>query len=249
VRLRRLQKHWEAFARRDPLWAILTSPGRDGNRWDPEEFFRSGIDEVAALMRYVASLGVALPRRRALDFGCGVGRLTRALARHFDEAWGVDISPSMIRQARQWSQGEACRFVLNETSDLRQLPDGHFDLVYSNIVLQHIPPRHARRYLRELVRVTSPGGLLIFQLPVGPRPGTAAPARLKARVKARLPAPLRSAWDGLRRWREFPRMDMHGTPREEVERIVRDAGGRVVDVLPDQSAGTAWPGFRYCVTR
>jgi SAM-dependent methyltransferase len=231
------------------MWAILTAPGRDGNRWDPEQFFRSGIDEVAALMAYVASLGVELPRRRALDFGCGIGRLTRALARHFDEAWGVDISPSMIRQAREWSRGEACRFVLNETDDLRQLPGAHFDLVYSNIVLQHVPPRHARRYLRELVRVLSPGGLLVFQLPAGPAAAGPAPAGLKARVKRLLPAPLRTAWDALRRWREFPRMDMYGLPREEVTRVVEDAGGRLVDVLPDESAGPAWPGYRYCVTR
>jgi len=232
------------------MWAILTSPGRDGNRWDPEEFFRSGSDEVAAVMAYVASLGVELPRRRALDFGCGVGRLTRALARHFDEAWGVDISPSMIRQAREWSRGEPCRFVLNETNDLRPLPGGHFDLVYSNIVLQHVPPRHARRYMAELVRVLSPGGLLIFQLPTGRAAGPAGPAvGLKARVKVLLPEPLRSAWDVLRRWRQFPRMDMHGMPREDVARVVEDAGGRLVDVVPDLSAGPAWPGFRYCVTR
>jgi hypothetical protein len=44
-------------------------------------------------------------------------------------------------------------------------------------------------------------------------------------------------------------MDMYGLPREEVTRVVEDAGGRLVDVLPDESAGPAWPGYRYCVTR
>ena len=248
MRLKRLQKHWDAFGEQDPLWAILTRPDKKGNRWDRNEFFRSGALEVEGVMAYAASLGVRLRRRSALDFGCGVGRLTAALAAHFEEVVGVDIAPSMIRRAREWTTNERCRFVLNETDDLRPFEDGRFDLVYTNIVLQHIPTRHVRRYLGEFVRVLAGGGLLIFQLPAGPRP-TGGAASLKARLKSRLPAPVRAAWDTLRRRGEFPRMDMHVMPPDEVKQVVDKAGARVLDIVPDQSAGPSWLGYRYCVTR
>lgn len=62
-----------------------------------------------ALIEYVRSLNIDCPRKHALDFGCGVGRLTQALAAHFDEVTGVDISPSMIKLAKKYSRhGDGC---------------------------------------------------------------------------------------------------------------------------------------------
>ena len=52
--------------------------------------------------------GSPAARRSALDFGCGIGRLSQALAEHFDQVYGVDISPKMIELARAaQSQGRA----------------------------------------------------------------------------------------------------------------------------------------------
>ena len=39
MELERLQEHWNAFGEQDPLWAILTEPGKRGGAWDLEEFF------------------------------------------------------------------------------------------------------------------------------------------------------------------------------------------------------------------
>jgi tRNA/tmRNA/rRNA uracil-C5-methylase (TrmA/RlmC/RlmD family) len=70
-------------------------------RLEQHEFFDIGIIEVAALMKHVERLGHPHQRERALDFGCGLGRITRALAQHFDESVGVDISEDMVRRARE----------------------------------------------------------------------------------------------------------------------------------------------------
>ena len=80
MNIKELKKHWNRFGETDPLWAILTQPDKKGNRWKLDEFFRTGEGEVATIMDYVRSLGINLRRSRALDFGCGVGRLTQALA-------------------------------------------------------------------------------------------------------------------------------------------------------------------------
>src|SRR4051812_46865197 len=89
---------------------------------------------------------------RALDFGCGVGRLTQALARHFTHVTGIDISEQMLDLARQYNRhGERVEYALNTRPDLSQWPDHTFDFVYSIITLQHMEPVYARRYIAEFV--------------------------------------------------------------------------------------------------
>jgi SAM-dependent methyltransferase len=161
-----LQRNWNAFGRLDPFWAILTDPSRRGNKWDPAEFFATGQEEVAALFEHAARLGVPAQRTRALDFGCGAGRLTQALATYVESAVGVDIAPSMIDLARRHNaHGSRCHYQTNSRPDLVDFPNGFFDIVYTGRVLQHMEPRYAELYVREFVRVLSPGGYLSFDLP------------------------------------------------------------------------------------
>ena len=166
VELDDLQRHWNEWGRRDPYWAIISRPDRRGNRWDLDEFLRTGTDEIDELLKWLRELHVEFTPGRALDFGCGVGRLTQALARTFAECDGVDIAPSMIEQANELNQfGDRCRYHVNDRDDLALFPDGVFDLVYSDIVLQHIAPEFSAAYVREFTRVLAPGGVVVFQLP------------------------------------------------------------------------------------
>jgi len=155
-------REWEDLARLDPLWAILTEKGKQFGGWDRSEFFASGKREIDALMR---SVGFNVGNGgRALDFGCGVGRLSRALGDYFAEVCGVDISEEMIRLARKYTP--SCMFLLNQNDNLRLYRDDFFDFIYSNIVLQHQPTQEvAKAYIREFVRVVKPGGLVVFQIP------------------------------------------------------------------------------------
>jgi SAM-dependent methyltransferase len=164
--LRDLQRHWDAFGRLDPFWAILTDPARRGNGWDPERFFATGREEIGAHLQEAARLGVPRARGRALDFGCGAGRLTQALADHFDETVGVDVAPSMVALARRHNRHDArCTYVVNGAPDLGVLGDTRFDLIYTGRVLQHIEPRYAAAYITEFVRLLAPGGYLSFDVP------------------------------------------------------------------------------------
>ena len=169
VDLDELQRHWNEWGRRDPYWAIISRPDRRGNRWDLEEFLRTGVDEIDELLAWLRELGVTVRPGRALDFGCGVGRLTQALARTFAECDGVDIAPSMIERAGVLNQfGEKCRYHVNDRDDLALFDDGTFDLIYSDIVLQHIAPQFSAKYVKEFTRVLAPGGVAVFQLPSHP---------------------------------------------------------------------------------
>ena len=87
--------------------------------------------------------GLAVPRRRALDFGCGVGRLTQALAEAFDRCDGVDISASMLdrRAANTAGIPTAVSFIGTQRRVFHCSRMGTFTFVYSTLVLQHMAPR------------------------------------------------------------------------------------------------------------
>jgi SAM-dependent methyltransferase len=164
---RMIEQHriWEAWAQADPLWAILSDPSRKGRKWNPREFFASGVHDVDQVLEQLEARSIRPRRGRALDFGCGVGRLSQALGARFDRCDGVDISETMITLARDFNQhGDRCRYHVNKASDLSQFADASFDFVFSMIVLQHNPPELAERYISEFLRVLSPGGVAVFDM-------------------------------------------------------------------------------------
>jgi len=242
LNLKALRKHWDLFASRDPLWAILTHPDRKNRGWDKREFFETGVWEIRRSLEQVEALVPSLRKRQALDFGCGVGRLTQPLAQHFEQVYGVDISASMIRQAKDYNQhGDRCQYVVNQTDDLRIFTDQNFDFIYSNITLQHMPPRYSRRYIAEFMRVLAPGGALLFQIPSTARE---AGSRLGRAVRTFY---YRFLWDILHP--ATPYMGMYGIPKEEVVGLVTSNGGHLIHAASDPAAEPEWEGYRYLVTR
>lgn len=233
-----LRQDWDAFGKADALWAILTLPGKRRGKWDVKEFFESGKKEVDALMQDQL-LAAFTSRGKALDFGCGVGRLTQALAGYFDQVYGVDVAPSMIELARRYNRhGDKCRYFLNDRASLLLFDDNSFDLIYSAITLQHIDPADSRNYIAEFLRTLAPGGLLVFQIPSVPR------RYLRARIKHAIAT--RLLWVFRRvGYPQRPIMTMHGIKREEVENLLRESGAQIINVREDSSAGEDWLSFRY----
>jgi SAM-dependent methyltransferase len=169
------QRVWESWARADPYWAILSDPARKGGAWDLEAFFGSGVRDVQVVLGQLEERGIEVVRGRCLDFGCGVGRLSQALAEEFEHVDGVDISETMIRLANEHNRyGDRCSYHVNQSPDLRLFADGIFDFIFTTIVLQHNPPDMAERYIRELVRILRIGGAAVFDMPTGVR-GRALP--------------------------------------------------------------------------
>ncbi len=162
--LKSLRRSWGHFGTRDPFWAALTTDSERGP-WSEDEFFLSGEREIASVLERARALGLEAPRRRALDFGCGPGRLTQALALHFEAVDGVDIAPSMIERARELNRHpDRCRYVLNLADNLDCFADDSFTFIYSVLVLQHMPPELSRGYISEFLRLLAPSGLLVFQV-------------------------------------------------------------------------------------
>jgi SAM-dependent methyltransferase len=244
VDLGRQERDWDDLALVDPLWAILSEQQPGDRGWQLDRFFARGEADVEAVLRAAGELGWDGLSERALDFGCGVGRLSRALSGRFDECVGVDISERMLQHARRLNADRPnCRFLVNRRPDLRPFAADTFDLVLSFLVLQHVPSSAAAlRYVSEFVRVTRPGGLVAFQLP--------SPLRVQSRLQLG-----RRAYGVLRALGLRPEylhrlglnpMRMTGVGEREVQRVVEASGAVVARAAPDVLA-QGIPGFRYFV--
>jgi len=254
TRRRHRSPAWESLGRANPFGAVLTRADGELGSWQSAEFFATGVADAERFVADLTALAPGVSHARVLDFGCGVGRVTRALANYFDEAVGVDVAASMIEHARKLDPEGRCSFVLNAARDLNCFESRAFTVVYSRLVLQHIRPALVRRYVPELVRVLAPGGVLMFQLPdaIGVDPDRGAP--VLRRLKRHVP------WAAVVAWRllkcrlngptEVSQMTMFGMAAGDVLALIAGAGGRVLDVRADDSHGCdRVRGFEYWVTR
>lgn len=231
------RRAWEDWGDVDPLWAILTRPGTQFGGWNIDEFFASGRQQIAGVMADADRLGFPARRATALDFGCGVGRLTRALGDYFDSVTGIDVASTMVRRANELhADAPGVTFVVNDSGNLTRFEDKSFDLVCSLLVLQHLPTRAmVETFLREFVRVLAPGGLFAVQLPsFVPVPEPARGLRSRLRLRSRLANGLRAVGvprDFLYRrlnWR--PAMPMSAIPIDDVVALLEAEGARVLEV-------------------
>jgi SAM-dependent methyltransferase len=224
------KRNWEDFAAQDPFWAVLSQPDRKYGRWDRDAFYRTGEEQIAEVMDNAARFEVPQEREAALDFGSGVGRLTRALAGRFDRAVGVDISQTMVDNATRLNEDiPNVWFQVNARPDLGVFEDASFDMVNTRIVLQHLPDREMIfGYVAEFLRVLRPGGLLAFQLPSG------LPLTLRLQPRRNVYLALRRL--GLRPRFLYWRLGLHpnrmvAVPKSDVVEFLEARGGRVLDVI------------------
>jgi len=244
--LSKLKRDWNQLGRVDPFWATFTRQDKRLGRWDVEEFFLTGAQDVAKVMAVAEYLGYPRGRDTALDFGCGVGRLTRALASHFLDCCGLDISESMIARARDLNQPiHNCTFLVNDREDLQAFVDNSFDMIYSKWVLQHLPGTALMKsYIREFVRVLRPDGLLVFQV------RTWLTLRLRMKPRRRLYNMLKALKfreDFLHQKLALDPIQMTAIPESEVDRLLDTMAARVLKV--ESYSVSSGRGKTYFVTK
>ncbi len=224
--LEHVKQVFEKYGESDPMYAVLTDHARRGGKWDPADFFAHGREETGRVMQYLTEQQLAFTPARALDFGCGVGRLTQALAEHFSHVTGVDISSTMVAAAERHNAApDKVSYVMNDRPHLKLFANNSFDFVYSNITLQHVPPEPALHYIGEFLRIVSSGGLVVFQVRIGPRitEGSFSAWLYKLRREH-----WRRFWQRLRGRIPY---EMHFVARSQVEEVIAESGGRIEDVV------------------
>lgn len=220
----RVQAVWHALGESKPHWSVITTeeyqPENIGRTMDA--FYSSGESNVATLLRTLERNGIDASRlRTCMDFGCGVGRLSAALARKFEAVVAVDVSASHLAIAKealaQRNLENVTTHRLETVEGLARLPQ--CDLIYSLIVLQHNPPPVMRALFAGLLGRLAPGGVAVIQLP------TYMPGGYRFDAEEYLVSGGRD-------------MEMHALPQAVAFATARAAGVELLEVLED-----GWTGF------
>lgn len=161
----RMQEEWDERSRENAFHYIASWK----DNWPEEEFLHSGEHDVRELIDpFLAAVRFTPADKTVLEIGCGVGRLSFALAKRFALVEAIDVSSEMIKRAGEIQERlgvKNVRFQAGSGRDLSLYSDRSADFCFSFIVFQHIPENAViENYVREMGRVLKPGGLFRFQV-------------------------------------------------------------------------------------
>jgi 2-polyprenyl-3-methyl-5-hydroxy-6-metoxy-1,4-benzoquinol methylase len=227
-------KAWKRFGEVDPYFGVVThSQYRSRTLADHvrDEFFRSGERHVQIIMKTLREINPGFSPTRAIDFGCGVGRVTLPLAREAASVLGVDVSPGMLSEA----QKNATERGVSNVKFVCEV-SGNFDLVHSFIVFQHIPPRRGLPIVRDLVSRLERGGMIVLQVPYY------ASVRRKLRTRIEHADPIIKRAHNLVKGRalNYPALTMYCYSVSSILDIFRDAGIEDIRIVLDSAAGPSY---------
>ncbi len=168
--MRDTDRDWRRISRKRPYWAVVSADRfwkRELGKQDARVFFDSGNDYLTNVLHLTrALLDPKFEIKRALDFGCGVGRLAIAIAKETKgEVVGVDISPDMLRLcAEHAKEAGVANLTLVESDDELSAVKGTFNFINTYIVLQHIPPQRGIALIQKLLARAENNGVVVLQL-------------------------------------------------------------------------------------
>lgn len=244
-----MAQQWDELARLNARYSISSTPEfESGEASSLEAFWASGREELDRILAILAHEDTS--RLTVVEIGCGIGRMTHALAARFRRVVALDVSPEMITRARALGKELTnVEFVTGSGSDLGAVPDGGADLVLAWFVLQHIPrTRDVLRYVSEAGRVLRPGGTAFLHMRTSRGAADHARRWLERRFFYLLPLPLRRALTsagGTSQDRDFAarfRVWRGSAVRpRSVEQVAGNSGLRTVSADP---AGEGFTVFR-----
>jgi SAM-dependent methyltransferase len=219
-----IQDTWQHLGETEPHFSVLTSELFEQSKIQETKaiFYESGQYEVDRLFKALDRNGINYSLfKSCLEYGCGVGRVTRWLSERFARVYGYDISRSHLQLAESYLAEEKIRNVtlhhIRKVQDIETLPK--VDLVYSLIVLQHNPPPIINLIIREFIKILNPGGVAYFQVPT---------YRLDYAFSLK---------DYLSHEAQARQMEMHVLPQKQIFEIVKQEGGKVIEVIEDNLTG------------
>lgn len=219
----RVAAQWHHLGETEPHWSVLTNDSyyQKNFHMNRAAFYASGVAEV---QMFAATLARARVDQSGLttcvELGCGVGRVTEALAARFDRVIGLDISAAHLDVAQTHACEQGTTNIgyrhLRAIEDVAQVEP--FDVLYSRIVLQHNPPPVMARLLVELLSKLRPGGIAFFQVPT-------------------YKAGYRFAIDDYLEGDNTTNMEMHYFPQAPLLALIAQLDCRVLEIREDDLIG------------
>ena len=226
-------KAWDEWGARDPYYAVLTSEEYRGLHLSDEartKFFQTGqqhFDHVLATVR--AHMDPQFSPTRAVDFGCGTGRVLIAMAKTCKEVLGIDVSDSMLSECLANCRAAHVENVtLKKSDDQLSALSGEYDLIHSFIVFQHIPRPRGENLIPRLLNHLGENGVAVLHLVYGWDAGL----RQRIAYFARHRIPLVHTLANWLRGHHVsdPRMQMNLYDMNRIFRLIHEAGGQTMHV-------------------
>ena len=165
----KIKMAWEHMGNEKAHYSVLSSEDYMPEKLDAsiEFFWQSGDIEAAQAIRALDLYGASqLDEKVCVEYGCGVGRVTVNLAKHFNQVHAYDISHNHLEHARARAKVVgASNIEFHECADDFRVALEPCDFFYSVIVLQHNPPPVIMALIRIALTALKPGGLAMFQVP------------------------------------------------------------------------------------
>lgn len=226
-KIKKIQQNWEYIAKKDPFWGVWSKNEMLGGKWNShiDEFFLGGEKEIENYLGILENHNIPINfKGDCLDFGCGMGRVTNALAKHFRFVTGVDISKTMLEKANLYKKTDNIEFILNESNNLSKI-EKQFAFIYTNIVLQHINPKNSIKYLIEFSKKLNDDGVLLFNLPTN--------VSFKKKIFSFLPDFLKRRYFKFKLGVDYF-FDMYGIKKKRIIKVLTPYFGQII-YLPDNS--------------
>lgn len=223
-----IQDSWQHLGKTEPYWSVLTGEKfLQTNIQSTDaiaEFYETGKTDVHRILKTLERNHVDTAHlKTCLEYGCGLGRVTHWLAEIFDVVYGYDISREHLDIAKKYIDSKHPNISLHQIKkiqDLKNLPK--IDFLYSIIVLQHNPPPVIRFIIQHFIKALNPKGIALFQVPT-------------YRMGYEFSYQKYLAREGKKR-----DMEMHLLPQSQVFEVIRQEGGRLIEVIED-----GYTGLRY----
>ena len=161
-------KSWEKLGKEDPYYWVTTIDEYVDEKWSDEtqkKFFEESTKYVHSILEIIhRHIDPNFTPTNALDFGCGVGRVTIPLSKICKTVVGTDVSSTMLKEAEKLStQEETENITFVKGDDELSKVKGTFNFIHSIYVFQHIPFNRGKKILNKLLSSLEPDGVGVLQ--------------------------------------------------------------------------------------
>jgi hypothetical protein len=207
-------REWEKLGRDQPAWSVLSVDAYKSD--DPSKigaaFYKTGISEARRLLNSLQRHGIEPPFEKAVEYGCGLGRISIPLAQHCRQLYAYDISAPHLHLAKAYAERAGAQNIQFErvVRPDQGIEQG-YDLYYSALVYQHNPPPLIFRLVNQALEGLAPRGVAVFQLPV-----------FRKHYQFRLQEYLAAEKSGI---------EMHALPQRTVLDLIEENNCRVLEIF------------------
>ena len=208
-----LKNSWNTYGKTEPFWGVLTSENfkqHNINESELSKFYQSGKHTIDRLEKILNQHQSTFKDKLVLDFGCGVGRLTKPCLEICKKIYGLDIGQSYLDIAKKTvPTGEF--FLVDNFNKLPDLPSNP-DIIYSLITLQHNRPMLMKLYVFLLLKLLNKDGMALLHIPY-------------------------KVNDYISHQDNHHRMEMHFLEKSDVRKLVNTVGCEILDIVETKYCG------------